>query len=145
MSFGFSVGDFLATARVIKDIVTALRNSSASSYRELVLELDGLQRALDGVEHLKCSPNQQTALNGIKVAALVCQHPLEEFAKKLKKFEQYGGLDQIVGNRSKMDKLKVLGRKLQWRFSMEEEVMKLRAYVAAHVGSINMRLLTLGL
>jgi hypothetical protein len=36
-------------------------------------------------------------------------------------------------------------QKLRWGFTMADEVRNLRAYVAAHVGSLNMRLLTEGL
>ena len=39
MSFGFSVGDFLAVGRLIHDITNALRGSRAE-YQELVRELE---------------------------------------------------------------------------------------------------------
>ena len=50
MSFGFSAGDFVAAAKLIKDIVAALHSSSTSEYRELLLELHGLERALYEIE-----------------------------------------------------------------------------------------------
>jgi hypothetical protein len=143
MSFGFSVGDFLTAVGLIRDIISSLRNSSTSSYHELVLELHGLERALREIEHLKCTPDQEAAVNGVKVAALMCQHPLDEFAWKLKKFGSLG-VDN-GGKLGKRDMIKMWGRKVQWGFSMEEEATKLRAYLAAHVGSLNMRLTTQGL
>src|SRR6266498_2213227 len=130
MSFGFSVGDFLTAASLIRDIVSSLRESSTTSYNELILELHGLQRALHEIEYLKCPPSQQAAVNGIRVAALMCQHPLDEFSRKLKKFD---GLGVDKGEKlGKMEMLKLWRRKLQWGFSMDEEVGKLRAYLAAH-------------
>ena len=39
MSFGFSVGDFLAVGRLIYDVTNALRGSRAE-YQELVRELE---------------------------------------------------------------------------------------------------------
>jgi hypothetical protein len=143
MSFGFSVGDFLATAELVKSIVSSLRNASASSYQELVLELHGLQRALHEIEHLKCPPDQEGAVNSEKVAALMCQHPLKEFATEIKKYERLGPgcIREIIGT----DKLKLWGRKVQWGLQADEKVKNLRAYIAAHVGSLNMRLITLGL
>jgi hypothetical protein len=143
MSFGFSVGDFLAAAGLINGIISSLHNASASSYSELVIELHGLQRALYEIERLQCPPSQQAAINSVKVAALMCQHPLDEFAAKLRKYERLGVHDE--SNLGRTDKLKLWGRKIQWGFSMEEEVVKLRAYIATHVGSLNMRLITLGL
>ena len=143
MSFGFSVGDFITVGRLIQHIVSSLRASSISEYRELVLELHGLERALHEIEHLTCHASQEPAVSGIKVAALMCQYPLDEFAGKLKKFDSL--ITDNAGVSSKVDKVKLWGKKLRWGFCMEEEVMKLRAYLVAHVGSLNMRLMTQGL
>jgi hypothetical protein len=142
MSFGFSVGDFLAASKTIKDIVSALRHSSSTSYRELVRELYGLQRALGEIEHLQCPPGQETALNAVKAVALTIQYPLNEFASKLKKYEQ---LDVPQGHGStKSDTVKRWRRKVQW-LTMEEDIANLRTHIAALVGHLNMRLITLGL
>ncbi|KAI4259142.1 MAG: hypothetical protein L6R42_004733 [Xanthoria sp. 1 TBL-2021] len=83
MSFGFSVGDFLATASLISSIVDALQKSSVSEFKELTLELHAVQRALNEIEHIQPSPGQEQSINAIKVVALLCQHPLQEFAGKL--------------------------------------------------------------
>ena len=143
MSFGISVGDFITVGRLIQDIVSSLHASSISEYRELILELHGLQRALNEIEHLKCHPSQELAVNGIKVAALLCQYPLDEFARKLRKFESLG-LDKAP-RASKIEKMRMWGTKLRWGFCMKEEVLKVRGYLVAHVGSLNMRLITQGL
>ena len=143
MSFGFSVGDFITVARLIGNVIHSLRTSSITEYRELILELHGLQRALHEIEHLKCVPDQEASINGIKIAALMCQHPLDEFAMKLKKFDGLG----VDENRKlgKTEKLHLWRKKLKWGFCMEDEVNMLRAYLVAHVGSLNMRLITQGL
>lgn len=78
MSFGFSVGDFIATSILIKEIVTALSSSSVAEYRELQLELQGLERALDTVEHLQPAADEELAVSGLKVAALSCRYTLQE-------------------------------------------------------------------
>lgn len=139
MSFGFSVGDFLAAGRLIKEVVTILRTSARSEYCELTLELHGLQRALNHIEQLQAPPERDVAVAGIKIAALMCVHVLEEFAAKLKKFE-------VLANEEKFPAVIVLWkRKLKWGFTMADEIRNLRAYLAAHVGSLNMRLLAEGL
>ncbi len=143
MSFGFYVGDFITVGRLIQHIVSSLRASSIAEYRELMIELHSLQRALCEIEHLKCHPSQEPAVSGIKVAALMCQYPLDEFAGKLKKFESL--ITGSAGHVSTVDKVKMWGKKLRWGFCMEEEVTKLRAYLVAHVGSLNTRLITEGL
>ena len=143
MSFGVSVGDFITVGRLIQHIVSCLRASSISEYHELILELHGLQRALNEIEHLNCHPSQEPAISGIKVAALMCHYPLDEFASKLKKFESLG-LGQ-AGHTSNFEKVKMWSTKLRWGFCMKEEVTKVRGYLVAHVGSLNMRLITQGL
>ena len=143
MSFGFSVGDFLTVGKLVADIVTSLRSASIAEYRELICELHGLQRALHEIEHLKHTSSQEAAVNGIKVAALMCQYPLDEFAARLKKFERLGIAGG--GTRSRLETMKIWSRKLQWGFCMKEEVEKLRTYIVVHVGSLNMRLITQGL
>ena len=143
MSFGFSVGDSITTGKLILDIISSLRSSAIAEYRELILELDGLQRALHGIEHLKSDPSQEAAINGIKLAALMCQHPLDEFAGKLRDFE---GLSGTAANKAtKLEAAKLCVKKLKWGFCMKEEVNKLRAYIVVHVGSLNMRLIMQGL
>ena len=141
MSFGVSVGDFIAAGVLIKNIVTALQSSSASEHKELLLELSGLQRALDEIEHLQPSPHQETEANAVKVAALTCQYRLDDFAGKLKKYESLSR-DTKTGS---AEKAKLWRLKLQWGFSMEAEVQSLRAYLIAHVGYLNMRLTTLNM
>ncbi|KAF2647169.1 hypothetical protein K491DRAFT_699806 [Lophiostoma macrostomum CBS 122681] len=87
MSFGFAVGDFVAAGKLIKDIVSVLRTAARAEYQELILELHGLQLALNHVERLKAPPERQSSITSIKVAALTSTYVLDEFAKKLKKFE----------------------------------------------------------
>ncbi|RSL54551.1 hypothetical protein CEP53_007403 [Fusarium sp. AF-6] len=133
MSFGFSIGDFLAAGKLINDIISSLRHSSASSYQELIVELHGLKRALDEIEHLECPPGQEAALNSVKVAALMCQYLLDQFASKLKKYERLDVRLQHGDNSSTSDRLKSWGRKVQWGVGMEKDVVELRAYIATHI------------
>ncbi|KAK3178011.1 hypothetical protein OEA41_000143 [Lepraria neglecta] len=110
MSFGFSVGDFITTGKLILDIISSLRSSAIAEYRELILELDGLQRALHGIEHLKSDPSQEAAINGIKVAALMCQYPLDEFAGNLRKFEGLSGTAANKATKLEAPKLDVVSQ-----------------------------------
>jgi aryl carrier-like protein len=126
---------------LITEIVEALQGSATFEYRELELELHGLRRALHELGNLQPPAGQEAAINGIKVAALMCQYPLEEFKKSLMKYQ---GLS-VTSEQAKLDKVKNWVRKAQWSVSMNNDVQKLRAYIAAHVASLNMRLMTLGI
>ncbi|EEU37031.1 uncharacterized protein NECHADRAFT_86719 [Fusarium vanettenii 77-13-4] len=87
----------------------------------------------------------RSSANSVKVAALMCQYPLDQFASKLKKYERLDIQPQHGDSSSKSEKLKSWGRKVQWGVGMEKDVVELRAYIATHVGSLNMRLITIGL
>lgn len=138
MSFGFAVGDFIAAGKLIRDIVSILRTAARAEYQELILELHGLQQALNHVEQLRVPPERQIAITSVKAAALTCTFVLDEFAKKLKRFE-----DLSVQVRA--SKATLWAQKLRWGFTMDDEVRKLRTYLLSHVGYLNMRLATEGL
>jgi hypothetical protein len=88
MSFGFSVGDFIATGLLIKDIICSLKASggATSEFQELIRELDGLQKVLDMIEGLDGTSGQSFVIDGLKIAALNCQFVLDGFRTKLKKY-----------------------------------------------------------
>lgn len=140
--FGFSVGDFFVAAQLINKIIHGLRaaHGAVSQYQELERELFGFQRALDEIEHLQVSDAHNPALDALKCVALGSQHVLEEFLAKLEKYNQSLG----IGNT--LSKTKSLKRKIQWVLpGMVAEVRDLRVIIAAHVGGLNMRQITLGL
>ena len=141
MSFGFSVGDFLAAATLIKDVVVCLKDSggSASDYQELMDELHGLQLVLDKIEHLEGSAMQTESINSIKVAALSCRFVLQEFRGKLEPYNK--SLDRGKTRGLGIDST----RKVRWELTMKNEVRNLRAYLLAHTSSLNMRLSIEGL
>jgi hypothetical protein len=140
MSFGFSVGDFLAAGQVIAQITGSLREAagSKSEYQELLRELESLSRALRHVERLDAHGNSSATIDSIKCAALLCRHPLEQFLGKVQKYEQSLGLWATGGFKS-------TARKVEWAFRKKEDVRKLRDYLSLHVDSINMLLMSLGL
>ncbi len=46
------------------------RGSGIPEHQELLLELDGLQRALNEIENLQAGPQQEIEVNAVKVAAM---------------------------------------------------------------------------
>ncbi|KAL9027940.1 MAG: hypothetical protein Q9196_003619, partial [Gyalolechia fulgens] len=102
--------------------------------------LENVYHALHEIEHLQPSPGQESAINSIKIAALLCKNPLDEFAVKLKKYRALGTLAS-----SKKEQLKNWKVKLQWGLTMEEEVQRIRTVLGAHMASLNVRLSTQGI
>ena len=61
--------------------------------------------------HLKCNRSEEVALNGIEVAALLCQHPLFESVLRLKKLQAWkqtrrrkreAGSDEVLGEKTEV-------------------------------------------
>ncbi|KAF8858973.1 hypothetical protein BDZ45DRAFT_621579, partial [Acephala macrosclerotiorum] len=140
MSFGFSVGDFLAAGTLIKDIIACLQDSggAASQYQELMRELDGLQKALDKIERLKETPDRMESICSIKAAALNCAYVLRDFRRKL---DTYEGLGPGKRRRSAKNGMKMV----RWELSMKDDVQNLRMYLQMHTSSLITRLAIEGL
>ena len=142
MSFGFSVGDFIAVAQLITNITNCLRGAggSKSEYQELVRELESLQSALQHLDRLGTSKSSSsTTLDSIKYAALSCRNPLQGFLCKIEKY------NKSLGVRGTNRGLRATTDKLRWSFGHKDEVCKLQSYLNVHVGTINILLAEHGL
>ncbi|KAK3375630.1 hypothetical protein B0T24DRAFT_664789 [Lasiosphaeria ovina] len=117
MSFGFSVGDFVAVGQTIGDIISCLRDSSGSKadYQELIRELETLNRALQALDRLPGGSWQ-----------------------RVKKYEGR------LGPRSSSGTFRGTIDKISW-MNKADDVDRLRKYLGVHLGTINIMLLEHGL
>lgn len=137
MSFGFSVGDFLAAASLIEQAVSALQESGGSGfqYQRLTLQLHALGKTLQEVDRLEYAEGLEPTVEAIKATALTCQLPLKEFLNSIKKYDQSLGLGRSAGI------MKDVALKVKFVASKKPEaVMKLRAEITTYLGSINLLL-----
>jgi hypothetical protein len=141
MSFGFSVGDFIAVGSLIADITSSLREAggSKSEYQELLRELECLQQALTHLDKLQLRGSSPTNLDSIKYAALSCRRPLEQFLVKIKKY------NPSLGVWSERNPIRGATDKVRWAFGQKDEIRKLQSYLNVHVGTINILLAEHGL
>lgn len=109
---------------------------AASEYQDAVVELTGLQRALQHLEALQPTQDNAGQVNAIRGMALACKIPLQDFMTKLEKYEE------SLGPWAHGSSLGGLGRKTRWAVSFGKEVEKLRAMVAGKQISINLLLAT---
>ena len=135
------------------------------------MELQGLQSGLDRIRELEGSGVQQLHVNGIKLAALNCQSILQDFLSKIRKYDAslraapigaetesaelstHNVASDAASGDGKMKKIfknarqkaRTVERKIEWEIKMAKEVDVLRAYLVAHVGSLNLSLSALGL
>lgn len=140
MSFGFSVGDFLAVGTLIADITNSLREAggSKSEYQELLRELESLDHALKHLDKLPINDASVT-LESIKYTALSCRRPLEDFLRKIEKY------DKALGIWGGANPIKKTAGKLRWAFGEKDEIKKLQSYLNIHIGTINILLAEHGL
>jgi hypothetical protein len=141
MSFGFSVGDFIAVGSLTADIISSLREAggSKSEYQEILRELEGLERALSYLDMLQSGDACSTSIASIKYAALSCRRPLEKFLNNIKKY------DNELGVWSKAGTIRSAAEKLKWAYTQKDEIRKLQIYLNVHVGTINILLAEHGL
>ncbi|KAH9213111.1 hypothetical protein DL95DRAFT_507384 [Leptodontidium sp. 2 PMI_412] len=134
--FGFSIGDFIAAAGLIKKVSDALKDAggASSDYQHVIIELEGLDRALKVVAALQPDHSNDSHVNAIRGMALSCQLPLHQFLFKIQKYE--GSLGAIPSSRS----IPRNARKAKWAVYVADQVQSLRAVIAAKVVSINLLL-----
>ncbi|RYP79869.1 hypothetical protein DL770_006474 [Monosporascus sp. CRB-9-2] len=137
--FGFSVGDFLAVGKLIRQVAVELRDNdeAAPEYQSLLIELEALERALRKLQTLRPGKHELLQLTSIRATALACQRPLQDFLVKISKFESRLGTFNTANNR-----WKGLPRKMQFRTMFKEDVKQLRSALASHVATINLLLMT---
>jgi len=118
--FGVGVGDFIAVAKLIGQIVVELQEvpavdfplffgilltlqngEAALAYQSLLLELEALSRALHQLQTFEPTKHELLQLSASRATALTCQQPLEDFLAKISSFE--GRLDtlNVKNNKSK--------------------------------------------
>jgi hypothetical protein len=137
MSFGFSLGDFLAASNLISQVICALREAGGSSfqYQRLRLELDAVGLALREVDQLVPVEGLEATVEAIKATALSCQLPLREFLQSIVKYDKGLGMGHSAGI------MKDVLYKVKWVASKKlEATMKLRAEIVGYLGGINLLL-----
>jgi hypothetical protein len=141
MSFGFSVGEFIAAASLIPNIVSCLQNSggSASEYQELMDELHGLRSVLSKISHLESTAQQTEEIEGVKIAALNCIPLLENFRQIVEPYSK--SLERGKTRGWVMD----AKRKVQWELTMETEVQNFRMCLNTRTNTLNVSLSIAGL
>ncbi|KAI9668028.1 MAG: hypothetical protein M1821_000848 [Bathelium mastoideum] len=139
MSFGFSVGDFIAVFKLIADIRSVL-NDAKSEYRELFQELELLHNALGHLDRLHCDEHASSkTLDSIKYTALSCRRPLEDFLAKIKQY------DGSLGVEAKPSLFRNTADKLRFAFGHKNEAQRLQNYLSIHIGTLNILLAEHGL
>ena len=146
MSFGFSVGDFIAISGLIRTLVDALdpNTGSRAQYSRLLDELKSLQSALLAVQDLVQKPRRDgksyaSAINAIIYEMKCCRELIEDFNADMEKYREslcHGGSSR---------KVKDAWRKISYKIFKEEDVFMLKDSLRRRVEAINLLLLITGM
>ena len=107
---------------------------AASEYQSTVIELENLATTLSHLEALQPNEDNIHHVNAIRAMAMACKFPLEEFRRKMMRYEL------SLGPFARRKSLYTIGQKTKWSVIFAEEVEKLRALIAAKHVSINLLL-----
>lgn len=130
MSFGFSVGDFLAALKLMSEAISSLGDAhgATSEYQALRRTFDCVSLAVQQTDRLS-GPGAEAA----KAAAFACQYPIVQFLERTKKYRK--SLDTGCSSRFW---LKDAARKIDWALTKKEDVRKLKADLNLHLECANM-------
>ena len=136
MSFGFSIGDFIAVIELVGTIIKAVRETGGAStdFRELVHELSALETALLSVQQCEIDEPQITEYRALILATLECQRTMDNFWKTLCVYQPHLRVD---GTSSR---LKSGWMKIRWATCRGKDVEKFRSQLRGHTNSIQLLL-----
>jgi hypothetical protein len=132
VGFGFSVGDFLATIKLVGTVIDALRESSHSTTRfeNLLNELEALDTALQNVKRLEFDESQRFEKLALYQVAAQCQRSIDAFWSRIQRYQSHLSKD---GTNSR---LKDGWAKIKWAVCEQGEVDSFRAEIQGHISSI---------
>ncbi|KAL2066145.1 hypothetical protein VTL71DRAFT_2216 [Oculimacula yallundae] len=144
MSFGFSVGDFLAALELVHTVVTALHESGDSSdeYRSIVTQLRHLETALIAVALIEVEEVQHAEGVALQEVASQCQTTINDFWDKIKKYQPHLRSGES-GNRWR-NRVKNGWMKVRWALCEREDLVRFKANLMGHTASINLLIATIG-
>lgn len=134
MSFGFGVGDFLATIHNLKRIAEEIQNyrDAPRHFQQLGAELKLLQTTLQCVLQIQTTnPNEIENLNRIRMIAIHCHRPLQAFVENMKLKEAKLGHFKSAGTISNV------GTRLHWSLISRKDVEGLRKFIVSEMVAIN--------
>ncbi|PMD30155.1 hypothetical protein L207DRAFT_592916 [Hyaloscypha variabilis F] len=103
MSFGFSIGDFIAVANIAATVISALssKDGAPKLYQDLITDLDGVQKTFIYLSEMKMDdPLGQATINAVGEIAAGAKVAMEQFLAKNESYNQ--SLKDSEGSGSKM-------------------------------------------
>ncbi|KAK4150176.1 hypothetical protein C8A00DRAFT_18259 [Chaetomidium leptoderma] len=128
MSFGFSVGDFLAGIKLVHDLAVALSDGrgSGAKFKCLVQELYSLERAMIAIKDFQVPASLESQLGMVQQAASQSQRAITDFLQNSHVYIRY------LGQERSPKWLKGAFYKAKWALYKPDSVAELRACLRGH-------------
>lgn len=128
MSFGFSVGDFLATIELVHDLAVALSDShgSSSKFKGLIQELYSIERVMIEIKNLQVPVVLESNIRMIQQAASQCQRAITDFLQRNDAYMPR------LGQAGSTHRWKDAFCKMKWAVYKTDDVEELRASLRGH-------------
>ena len=137
MSFGFSVGDFVAGLSLLKSLIDALDGTygAKTEYRGLIAQLYSLERALVAIKEIEVQEASRE-YDATQQAVRGCRECIDKFILKIASYQSL-----TAGKSSIIDQV----RKITWAQCRKEDLHKFKEDLNIYVSAINVLLSTLQL
>lgn len=135
MSFGWSVGDLIGAARLLRKIIIALKDAGGASeeYREEIAFLQNLAVTLSHLDALQLAPLERDILLNLQEHCKQLREPLLLFLKDIQhQFQKPLGQKQSLANAI------ATCRKVQWALSVSKRVRGPRQKISGSIDAIQL-------
>lgn len=139
MSFGYSIGDFIAGANLSYQLIRALSGSQGASveYQDALIELGCLQQTFLQVGRMTSNPNLTPAtINAASHIVLSSIGLIGDFLEKTKRYRE-----RLCGNNS-ANTLSDSWQKMGWVLFKKEELKTLKDTLHVKLSNISLLLAT---
>lgn len=137
MSFGFSVGDFVAALTVLNNVRIALQdsNGASTSYREEISFLQALSLTVQHLDTLQLCPLDDHLSKNIQDHYKQLKEPIHAFVDGIE-----NSYDGSLGWKTTAPKVLTAHRRIQWALSTSKKVRRLREKIATPLLAIQITL-----
>ena len=139
VGFGFSVGDFIASIKLVRTVIDSLSSSSKSSVelQEIFYQLHSLETALKDVKHLEVDGSLDAENLALKQSATQCQETINDFLRNTESYQPH--LLQKKDASTANDQWK----KIKWALCKKKDLAQFKVDLLVHTDSISLLLTTL--
>lgn len=135
MSFGWSVGDLVGAAQLLRKIIIALKDAGGASeeYGEEIAFLQSLLATLRHLDALQLAPLERDILLNLQEHCIRLREPVLLFLRDIQHRFQ-----EALGQKQSLTNAIATFRKVQWALSVSKLVRGLRRKISGSIDAIQL-------